>query len=95
MLDYVEKGGSLTEDHVVIGSIVRFESEHVRVAWPKSREKRTTDSEGAVAMVRTLLESVCKHTHKEAGTASDKMPDLNKLYRHTAELLNLAPSRHT
>jgi hypothetical protein len=80
---------------VVIGTIERFDSEHVRVAWTKSLEKRTTDPEGAITMARTLLESACKHIHEEAGTESDEMSDLNKLYRHTAELLNLAPSQHT
>jgi hypothetical protein len=95
LLDYAEKGGSSPADHVVTGAIERFDSEHVRVAWTKSLERRTTDPEGAITMARTLLESVCKHILEEAGTKYDETPDLNKLYRQTAELLNLAPSQHT
>jgi len=36
-------------------------------------------------MARPLLESVCKHILEEAGTEYDETPDLNKLYRQTAE----------
>ncbi|WP_236705234.1 abortive infection family protein [Pseudomonas sp. RIT-PI-o] len=46
-------------------------------------------------MARTLLESVCKHILEAAGSEFSDSPDLNKLYRQTAELLNLAPSQHT
>lgn len=95
LLDYVEKGGSSPADHVVTGAIERFDSEHVRVAWTKSLERRITDPEGAITMARTLLESVCKHILEEAEIEYDDSPDLNKLYRQTAELLNLAPSQHT
>ena len=38
---------------------------------------------------------MCKHILDEAGTKYDDTPDLNKLYRQTAVLLNLAPSQHT
>lgn len=95
LLEFLEKGGSSPADLVVTGAIERFDSEHVRVAWAKSLERRTTDPEGAITMARTLLESVCKHILEKAGSEYDETPDLNKLYRQTAELLNLAPSQHT
>lgn len=95
LLDYVEKGYASPADHVVTGAIERFDSEHARLAWTKSLERRATDPEGAITMARTLLESVCKHILDEAGTKYDDTPDLNKLYRQTAVLLNLAPSQHT
>jgi hypothetical protein len=95
LIDYVEKGGTSPADHVVTGAIERFDSEHVRSAWTKSLERRTTDPEGAITMARTLLESVCKHILDAAGARYDDSPDLNKLYRQTAEVLNLAPSQHT
>lgn len=95
LLDFVEKGGFSPSDHVVSGAIDRFDSEHVRTAWTKSLERRTTDPEGAITMARTLLESVCKHILDDAGSKYEDSPDLNKLYRQTAELLNLAPSQHT
>lgn len=46
-------------------------------------------------MARTLLESVCKHILEEANVIYDDTPDINKLYRLTAEELNIAPSQHT
>lgn len=46
-------------------------------------------------MARTLLESVCKRTLEEAGAPIDDAPDISKLYRQTAERLQLAPSQHT
>lgn len=95
LMEYVEKGGSSPADHVVTGAIERFDSEHVRMAWTKSLDRRAVDPEGAITMARTLLESVCKHILEEAGSEYDDSPDLNKLYRQTAELLNLAPSQHT
>ncbi|MEB0093219.1 abortive infection family protein [Pseudomonas sp. CCI1.2] len=95
LLDYVEKGNFSPADDVVTGAIERFDSENVRTAWTKSLERRTTDPEGAITMARTLLESVCKHILEEAGAKYEETPDLNKLYRQTAEQLNLAPSQHT
>lgn len=46
-------------------------------------------------MARTLLESVCKHILEESHAKYDDSPDINKLYRQTAEELNIAPSQHT
>ncbi|SNB79902.1 Abortive infection C-terminus [Pseudomonas sp. URIL14HWK12:I8] len=46
-------------------------------------------------MARTLLESVCKHILDEAGdTEHEASPDLNKLYKQTAALLNLTKAQH-
>lgn len=95
LLDYVERAGTSPADDVVTGAIERFDSEHVRAAWTKSLERRAIDPEGAITMARTLLESVCKHILEAAGLEYTDSPDLNKLYRQTAELLNLAPSQHT
>jgi hypothetical protein len=40
-----------------------------------------------------LLETVCKHILDKCGGAYDDDADLPKLYRLTAEVLNLAPSQ--
>ena len=46
-------------------------------------------------MARTLLESVCKHIIDESGTGNhEATPDLNKLYKQTASLLNLTKAQH-
>jgi hypothetical protein len=41
------------------------------------------------------LESVCKYILDEAGVSYNDTPDINKLYKLTAEKLNIAPSQHT
>lgn len=64
-------------------------------AWNKALERRSSDPEGAITIARTLLESVCKHILEEAKASYDESPDLNKLYRQTAEVLKIAPSQHT
>lgn len=73
----------------------RFDAEHVRGAWTKAIERRASDPEGAITMARTLLESVCKHILEEAGDSEHEAnPDLNKLYKQTASLLNLTKAQH-
>ena len=41
------------------------------------------------------MESVCKHILDASGTPYEDSPDMNKLYRQTAERLNIAPTQHT
>ena len=55
--------------------------------------RRASDPEGTITMARTLLESVCKHILNDASVQYDDSADINKLYRQTAEQLNLAPSQ--
>jgi hypothetical protein len=95
LLDKLENAGSLPADRVVTGALTKFDAAHVHEAWEKALERRTTDPEGAITISRTLLESVCKHILEEAERPVDDSPDLTKLYRQTAEQLNLAPSQHT
>lgn len=72
-----------------------FDAEYVHHAWVKTLERRTSDPEGAITMARTLLESVCKHILDSFGKQYNDSEDLPKLYRQTAEQLNLAPTQHT
>lgn len=95
ILEVLERGGETPSDNVVSTAIKKFDSAHVQSAWAKALERRSTDPEGAITMARTLLESICKHILDEAGGAYEESPDLNKLYRQTAEHLNIAPSQHT
>ena len=81
-------------DAVVSEAMYRFDFEHVRIAWTKALERRASDPEGAITMARTLLESVCKHILDEAGESDETTPDLNKLYKQTASLLNLTKAQH-
>lgn len=53
------------------------------------------DPDGAITSARALIESVCKHILDEAGVPYEDKFDIPKLYRVTAEELNLAPSQQT
>ena len=58
----------------------------------KGSRKTVDDPEGAITSARTLIESVCKYILDEAKITYDDRQDLQKLYKQTAEYLNLAPS---
>lgn len=95
LLDFLEKGGKAPADKNVTGVLEKFDAAHVNAAWAKALERRTTDPEGAITSARTLLEAVCKHILDVEGVPYDDKDDLPKLYRKTAERLNIAPSQHT
>ncbi len=95
LLDFLEKGGGAPADKNVTGVLEKFDAAYVHAAWAKALERRTADPEGAITSSRTLLESVCKHILDEEDVAYDDKDDLPKLYRKTAEKLNIAPSQHT
>ena len=95
MLELLEKGGTAPSDVVVSESLQKFDAAHVQAAWSKALDRRASDPEGAITIARTLLESVCKHILEDASVTYDDSPDITKLYRQTAEHLNLAPSQHT
>ena len=80
----------------VTGRVLKaFDEQGVHAAWSRALERREVDPEGAMTSARTLLEDVCKHILHEAGKPPDDREDLPKLYRRVAEVLALAPDRHT
>lgn len=95
LLEHLEKGSGAPADKLVSDVLTKFDAEHVKAAWSKALERRTTDAEGAITSARTLLESVCKHILDEEAIAYDDKDDLPKLYRKVSERLNIAPSQHT
>lgn len=95
VLDFLDGAGASPSDAGVSQAIAKFDAAHIQAAWQKALERRTTDAEGAITSARTLLESVCKHILDAAGTPYEDSPDMNKLYRQTAERLNIAPTQHT
>ncbi len=86
---------NIGSEHVVTQVIERVDAAHVQAAWMKALDRRIVDPEGAITSARTLIESVCKHILDEAAISYDDATDLPKLYKQTAEILNLAPSQHT
>lgn len=95
LIEFAESNDSDPSDAIVSEALKRFDAEHVRNAWSKALERRATDPEGAITVARTLLESVCKHILEDSGESNlDVAPDLNKLYKQTASLLNLTKAQH-
>lgn len=95
LVEFAESNDSHPSDAIVSEALNRFDAEHVRSAWNKALERRSSDPEGAITVARTLLESVCKHILEEAGDAThEATPDLNKLYKQTASILNLTKAQH-
>ncbi|MGB8597981.1 MAG: abortive infection family protein, partial [Burkholderiales bacterium] len=95
ILEHLENAVVAPSDKTITLAIEKFDAEHVQEVWLKALERRASDPEGAITLARTLLESVCKHILEETQTSYACSPDINKLYRLTAEQLNIAPSQHT
>lgn len=95
LLEYLESSARAPSDAVVSAAVQVFDAAHVAVIWAKALERRAVDPEGAITVARTLLESLCKHILDDSGVPYGDSPDLNKLYRLTAEQLNLSPSLHS
>lgn len=72
----------------------KVDSEHVRDAWTKALDRRTTDPEGAITASRSLLETVCKHILDSKGLTYDDGWSLPKLYGTAAAAITLSPSQH-
>lgn len=81
-------------DDDISAILIKFDAEHVHIAWQKALERRNGDPEAAITMARTLIESVCKHILDEAGVFHSDRDDLPKLYKETAKQLNMAPEQH-
>ncbi len=97
LLERLEMRGSPTAD-LISDRLNSHDAAEVGRVWEKALSRCAGDAEGAVTSARTLLESVCMHILDEF-TDDDPLyragDDLPKLYRLTAEKLNLAPSQHT
>lgn len=97
LLNFIEfnYGKTCPSDELINQGIKKLDAIHIENAWKKALERRIDGPEGAITSARTLIESVCKYILDEAKIAYDDKQDLQKLYKQTAEYLNLAPSQHT
>jgi hypothetical protein len=59
--------------------------------WTKCLKRLHEDQEAAITSARTMLETVCKHICNARGVEYATDGDLVRLYRKTAEALDLAP----
>ncbi len=95
LLTMLETEPSTPSDTAITIAVQDISSTYIQEVWKKALERRDTDPEGAITAARTLLESVCKHILDTEGATYDDKLDLPKLYKLTAQHLNLAPSQHT
>jgi hypothetical protein len=94
VLDALEAPGS-PADEVVSDILSRFDAENVHRVWSRALERRAEDPAGAITSARTLLETVCKHILDESGATYEDDADLPKLYRLTADVLQLGPTQQS
>jgi hypothetical protein len=64
-------------------------------SWTRALSRYQSDPAGAITAARSLLENVCKHILDDLQLAYESSADLPKLYRMTAEALQIAPHQHT
>lgn len=99
LLEYLERAAAPGAE-AITEALRSLQEGEVHRIWSKALARCENDPEGAVTAARTLLESVCMHildgVAAEGGSPLyTQGDDLPKLYRATAEQLNLAPSQHT
>jgi hypothetical protein len=95
LFELLETSSGSPSDSVASITLKKFDVEHVHQVWQRAIDRRSRDPEGAITISRTLLESVCKHILDAEAVSYSDNADLTKLYKLTAETLNLAPSQHT
>jgi hypothetical protein len=95
LLTFLEQQTTAPGDTLISNSLTKVDAPHVAAAWQKALDRRSSDPSGAITSARTLLETVCKHILDEKKVAYADSDDLPRLYRLTADLLMLSPSKHT
>jgi hypothetical protein len=82
-------------DREVAAILERLTTDTVREVWERAQARRSDDPNGAITLARTLLETVCKHILDDEGVEYDEGDELPRLYRLTAETLQIAPNDAT
>jgi hypothetical protein len=67
---------------------------YIYYEWDKALQRKAADPEAAITSARTLVETVCKHILDSLGVTYDDGLELPKMYKLTAQQLNLAPEQH-
>jgi hypothetical protein len=95
VLNYIETKQNGIIDKSTSKSIEKFSQEYIKLQWIKALERKVDDPEGAITTARTLIETTCKFVLDSLSVTYKDDLDLPKLYKMTAENLNLAPDQHT
>ncbi|MHB0958296.1 MAG: abortive infection family protein [Pirellulaceae bacterium] len=94
-LTFLEQQEATPGDQSINQMLIKVDAPHVAAAWQKALDRRASDPSGAITSARTLIETVCKYILDEQKVSYSETDDLPKLYRLTADSLNLSPSQHT
>lgn len=73
----------------LLASLENAESETVREAWQKVRERWSHDPAGTVTGARSLLEAGCRYVIEEFDGSVEGAPELPRLYKQAAAHLRL------
>jgi len=95
LLEELEGKFDAPSDKRVTEAVAVFDSDSVHETWRDALSRRIDDPDGAITSARTLLESICKHILDETGITYENRFDLPKLYKLTADTLELGPSQQT
>jgi hypothetical protein len=82
-------------DREVTDILKRINTDTVRQVWERAQGRRVADPDGAITLARTLIETVCKHILDAKQILYNDGDDLTKLYRLTAEAIQISPSTAT
>lgn len=94
-LNFVENNQKGIIDDNTKKVIEKFNQEYINAEWLKALERKMDDPEGAITTSRTLIETTCKFILDDLNITYKEDIELPKLYKLTAEKLNLAPDQHT
>ena len=95
VLNYIETKQKGIIDESTSKTIDKFNQEYINSQWLKALERKADDPEGAITTARTLIETTCKFILDNLTVSYKDDIELPKLYKLTAENLNLAPDQHT
>ena len=95
LIDHLEQRHSAPSDAAASETLQSFDIEGVHAVWKKALQRRHADTEGAITVARTLLETVCKRILDDLHITYTDKEDLPKLYSITASTLKLTPSQHS
>ena len=95
LLDEFEAISHAPSDEGVAETLMLLNSDSIHESWRTALERRLDDPDGAITAARTILESVCKHILDKMEIEYSEHFDLPKLYKLTAQSLNVAPSQQT
>jgi len=79
---------------MVSAKLIELNQGYIHFEWDKALKRRAEDPEAAITSARTLVETVCKYILDSLKIEYEDSLELPKLYKLTAQQLNLAPEQH-